>query len=418
MTTTERAPGPGAAAFALASGALPVAAALLLPPRGGMLLTALAALALITGAARRLPPWQPALLALQLVALCLLRLLGAWPCDTLCQGGGHYQQLGPLPVLGLALGAYALLAALALRDLRRGAPSAAGGRLAALLAGGSLFYLGIADQLAIACPFCHAVHFTVLVAAASSPPPPGALGARSWPAAAGWCAAGFLVLNLAFHHQAVADGPLPPGPGAPPAAAQGGLREAPEYRQIAAGRSAGPEDARFRVLLVVDPHCRACAEEYGPLLAALTPLSAGARPLLAISTQFLIRAGDPAAADLAAHLLATALLGGSRFRAVLAVALGASAGTGFAALRSRIAEVDDPAAIAAAAGRAQAAIALVMQDDALRLAALSGRTPSPITPQVLLVENAPGLPARLVRRWQGTLEAEALAGEIAALTRP
>ena len=45
---------------------------------------------------------------------------------------------------------------------------------------------------------------------------------------------------------------------------------------------------------------------------------------------------------------------------------------------------------------------------AARLAALSGRTVSPITPQVLLVENAPGAPARLVRRWLGALDREAL----------
>jgi hypothetical protein len=274
----------------------------------------------------------------------------------------------------------------------------------------------ISATLSLACPFCRAVHLTMLVAAACSPPPPGGLGAPSWRAAAGWVLAGFLALNLAFHHQAVAD--APPAPGAGAGAAQAPLRAGADYRAIDAGRSVGPAQARFRVLLVVDPHCRACAEEHGPLLAALTPLSAGARPRLAISTQFLTRASDAGSADLATHLLATALLGERRFRAVLAVVLGSPVGSGFAALRSRIAEIDDPDAIAAAALRAQDAIALVLQDDAQRLAALNGRTPSLVTPQLLLVELSPGSPARLVRRWQGALDSEALAAEIAALTQP
>jgi hypothetical protein len=58
-----------------------------------------------------------------------------------------------------------------------------------------------------------------------------------------------------------------------------------------------------------------------------------------------------------------------------------------------------------------------VDDDALRLAALSGRTVSLVTPQVLLVEDAPGAGPRLVRRWLGALDGEALAGEIAVLTR-
>ncbi len=421
MTTAFRPPGTGPAALALglALAALPLALAAA-PSAPGLGATGMALLALALGGRRRLPPWLSALLALELVVLCLLRLLGAWPCDTGCQGGGFYQRLGGVPVVVPATFAYALLAALALRDWRRGAPGRAHARLACALAGGSLFFLWIAGELDLACPFCRAIHLTMLIAAGCSPPPPGADRVPSWRAAAAWVAAGFLALNLAFHHQVVADGPVAPGAaaGAPPGTAQAGLRGGAEYRQIDAGRSAGPQDARYRVLLVVDPHCRACAEEYGPLLAALTPLSAGAQPRLAISTQFLSRASDAGSADLVTHLLATALLGAGRFRPVMAAVLGAPAGSTFAALRSRIAEVDDPDAIAAAAQRAEDAIALVVQDDAHRLAALSGRAVSPITPQVLLVENAPGHAMRLVRRWLGALDGEALVGEIAALVRP
>jgi hypothetical protein len=418
MTTSVRLP--AALAIAIALAGLPWALALApLAPLPGLLPIALAALALCAGGARRCPPWLTTVLALELVALCLLRLLGAWPCDTACQGGGYYQHLGPLPVVALALIAYAAFAALAARDLRRRTRSPTLSRAAYALAGGSLFFLCIAAALGLACPFCRAVHGTMLIAAASTPLPPGRTGAPSWRSAAGWVVAGFLLLNLAFHHQAVADGPGAPGPGAgAPVGLQGALRAGAEYRQIDAGRSLGPATAPYRVLLVVDPHCRACAEEHGPLLAALAPLCAGADARLAISTQFLSRASDGGSADLVRHLLASALLGEHHFRAVLSVALGSPAGSGFAALSGRIAEVDDPAAISAAALRAQDAIALVVHDDDARLAALSGRTVSPVTPQVLLLDSAPGAPPRLLRRWLGALDGEALASEIAALIRP
>ena len=414
MTTPSRARGAAASLLALAAAAVPVAA-LALPPSAGLALSTLAALTLAAGGARRCAPWLPALLALQLVALCLLRLLGAWPCDTACQGGGYYQRLAGVPVETAGLAAYALLAALALRDLRRGAPSPALSRYAWLLAGGSLFFLWISAQLGLACPFCRAVHATMLVAAASLPPPPGAAGARRWCAALLWLAAGVLLLNLAYHHRAVPDAvfALPPGaPGDPAAAA---LRAGADYHTIDRGRSTGPDQARYRMVVVVDPHCRACAEEYGPLLAALTPLCTGPQPRLALATQFLVRASDASSADLARHLLATALLAPHRFRTVLRVVLGAPAGSGFAALSARIAEVDDPAEIAAAAARASAAIDLVRADDDARLALFSGRAPVAVTPQLLLVEQVPGAPPRLLRRWQGALDGEALAGEISTL---
>nr|MBA3938135.1 hypothetical protein [Planctomycetota bacterium] len=58
-------------------------------------------LALIAVSVAVAPALRPALapgLALGLVALCAVRGLGLWHCETACQGGGHYHALGGIPV--------------------------------------------------------------------------------------------------------------------------------------------------------------------------------------------------------------------------------------------------------------------------------------------------------------------------------
>jgi hypothetical protein len=372
-------------------------------------------LALMLLAPAVVPALRPALppgLALGLVALCALRGLGLWHCETGCQGGGHYHALGGLPVEWLGAGAYALLAALALRDLLARGRSAWTVRLAWLLLGGSAFFYLVMRQLGLTCWHCLAVHFSMLALVGALCPPWA--GLRWWDCLR-WAALGFLTLNFAFHHQAVGDGPAlaPTTTGSAPAMAgsQGSLRDAPAYRAIGAAARLGPEAAPYELELVVDLHCQVCARLHGPILTALRPLTQGAEARLAVVTRHLARASDPSSADLVAHLLAAAIMGPEHYRALLATVLGAPEGSDFAALASRIAEVEDPAAITATLDANGPVVGLAMSDAGALLTRLQA---TGATPQLILT----AADGRVLQRWRGEVEpaeiAKAVAQAIAA----
>jgi hypothetical protein len=361
-------------------------------------------------------------LAIELTVLCVVRLAGWWRCDVACQGGGHYQQLAGVSVVWPALAAYAVLAVLAIRDAQRGAWCPWLVRLVWLYAGGSLFFLWVSQRLGLVCPFCLTIHGTMAMALICARPLPA--GMRWWDLAR-WLGLGFLLLNLAFHHQVVPDvEPARPSSGSDDG--MGGFMGAPRpdgqaaaarasaaYRAADTGRIMGDAGARWRIELVIDPHCQTCAEEHAPLLAAFKPLLARVTPPVAVVTRLLTRPSDPSGADLVRHLLAAAALGSGRFQPLLSVVLGAPAGIGFAGMRSRIAEIDDPDAIAAALVRDQAAIQQLLADDAARLRALGAVG---ATPQVILVDGASGPSATsVVKRWSGQVDAPTVAAEIAAL---
>ena len=413
MSTSRRSPSLRSHAAALAC-ALSAVGAAFLPLQLAIGTIALLVVVGWCGAARWLDRALLPLLMVQAAVLCLVRLAGLWPCDIGCQGGGYYQHLGAVPVTALALAVYALLAALAIRDALRAAWSPALARLTYGAAGASLFFLWVAVSLGMDCSFCRAVHLTILLAISCLIPPRTGLG---WRAAGVWLCAGFLALNLAFHHQVVADA-QPPSAGGPaagtPDSSPATLRAGRAYRAMDSGRRSGTAGARYRVVLVVDPHCPVCAEEHGPLHAALAALATGSGAQLAIETLFLTRASDQSGADLARHLLAAAGAGQARFDAVLAVVLGAPAEVGFPGMRMRIAEVDDSELIDAAMTREHAAIDQLLDDDAARLRTWYGGAISLVTPQVLLVDEQAPAPGRLLKHWTGRMDAAAVTSAIAA----
>ena len=359
-----------------------------------------------------IPALRPALppgLALGLVALCALRGLGFWHCETGCQGGGHYHALAGIPVEWFGAGAYALLAALAVRDLLRRGRAAWTVRLAWLLLGGSAFFALVMEQLALDCRHCVAVHGSMLALVLALGRLPA--GVRWWDCPR-WAVIGFLALNFAFHHQAVGDGPPAGTTATPPlAGTQGSLRDGPAYRAIAAAARLGPDTAPYELELVVDLHCQVCARLHGPLITALRPLSEGAQARLAVVTRHLTRASDPSSADLVAHLLAAAIMGPEHYRALLATVLGAPEGRDFAALNSRIAEVEDPAAITATLDANGPVIGLAMSDAGALLTRLQA---TGATPQLILT----AADGTVVQRWRGEVDPAAVAATVATLIAP
>jgi hypothetical protein len=193
------------------------------------------------------------------------------------------------------------------------------------------------------------------------------------------------------------------------------LRASSVYHAMVSGRTRGAATGRYRVIVVIDPHCPVCAEEYGPLCAAVLPARGPAIPTLALETLIMLRPSDPSGADLARHLLATASLGSSRFDAVLAVVLGTPAGLDFTGMRSRIAEVDDPSQLEAALEHDRSAVEQLLSDDGERLRELNGGKARAITPQVLLLQRGPTGAETVIRSWQGRLDPSQVAADIRTL---
>ncbi|MBN8524928.1 MAG: hypothetical protein J0M02_06320, partial [Planctomycetes bacterium] len=107
--------------------------------------------------ALRLLPWVA--LAAALVAATRFAGDAIWPCPVACQGGGHYQRLLGIPV---HVPATAIMLAVALLGWLRRREAA---WLAWVAAGGSLYFLWVAVQLGLRCPYCFTVHGLVLMAA-------------------------------------------------------------------------------------------------------------------------------------------------------------------------------------------------------------------------------------------------------------
>lgn len=231
--------------------------------------------------------------------LVAVRLAGWWPCDVACQGGGFYQRLAGIDVLWAALLGYALFALLLWHDaIRRLHWSALAGAGAGLLAGVSLFYLGVSWQLGIVCPFCltiHAVVLSVLLAVAGD--------------AAGTTALclllGVLSANAAFHHTAVPDvvATATPPIAAPPAGSRAATADA--------NRSLGQATAPITVEYAFSLQCSHCSEQHQPLLDALAPAIAAGR--VRVVMRPVIRPADTGSLWLAAWAFAAAEQSPERF---------------------------------------------------------------------------------------------------------
>ncbi|MDW8373780.1 MAG: thioredoxin domain-containing protein [Planctomycetota bacterium] len=321
--------------------------------------------------------WPLAILAVLTALVAASRPLWErwWPCPA-CQGGGHYQRLFGVEVQWYAVAA--LLGLALLTALRRPLSSAA---LAALSAGGALWFLWASWQLALLCPYCLTVHVGILACAALA----GAASVRHWAPLALLVAIGFLGLHFAFHPTLRRDelAPLPTSAAdtaSPPAAAMAA---------IAARRTLGRPDAPQIIDIIVDPHCARCAALHHPLRQALAPAIADGR--VQLRTRFLLRARVPSAAELARHALASA--DAREFALLLAVILGSPEERGWAALRARVAEVLDPAAIEARLAAEQPLIDAVLAEDQRWLAAQRlGRAPA------VVLTDRDGRPRS---RWEG-----------------
>ena len=240
--------------------------------------------------------WGIAVIACVPVILTAVRLLGWWPCDVACQGGGYYQRIHGLDVLWPALLGYAALAVLTLHDAwRRPRWSPTTGMLAGGLAGVSLFYLYIAWSLDIICLFCltmHALVITVLLAVAGDAAGPTAV----------LLILGTLGSNAIFHHQVVPDSVPPSVPTATPTTLTPATTEIENTAD--ANRSRGASDAPIQIDYALSLQCGHCAEQHQPLLDALAPAIAAGRVRLVIRP--VVRPADPGSVWLAQCALAAA----------------------------------------------------------------------------------------------------------------
>lgn len=229
------------------------------------------------------------------LVLTAVRLAGWWPCDVACQGGGFYQRVLGIDVLWAALLGYGVLAALVWHAaLRRLHWSAAIGATTGLLAGTSLFYLGVAWQLDILCPFCltvHGVMVAVLLAVAGDAAGPTAI----------CLLLGLLGTNAVFHHTAVADVVTAPSAGIQaPASSSAAKRSA----LADANRSLGQATAPITVDYAFSLQCSHCAEQHQPLLDALAPAIAAGR--VRVIMRPVVRPADAGSHWLAAWAFAAA----------------------------------------------------------------------------------------------------------------
>ena len=310
--------------------------------------------------AARALPW----LALVTALVAGTRFFGdaIWPCPVSCQGGGHYQRLGGVPVHMPAVLALLAIAVLAWR--RR--PEAAW--LAWAAAGGSLYFLWVAWMIALRCPYCFTVHGGVLLIALLA-------AGRPWLPRLGLLALTFLGLHFAFHPGVVVDGPELPATPAPPEI--GAFLETSRPAQASAVvdpkldvlRRQGSPQAAYVLELAIDLHCPHCAAAQGPLMDALrTRLDRG---FVEVVHRFLTRKSAPSGRELARHVLAAS--DPAQAGLLTSMLLGTPEGRGWAAVRSRVAELADPVGFETRLAARAAAVEAVLDADAVRLRGLRAR---------------------------------------------
>ena len=224
----------------------------------------------------------------------LARLVGWWSCQEACQSGlgAIYGRLFGQDLVGMALGAAALLLAVALWARRRDGLGRRGLvlLLSWSLAGASGYFLWLAWWLALACPFCFALH-TALIAAA--------LAATAWrckplPLAVS-AALAFGGLHFLYHPEPMLLEPER----SQTQVMQLGLRDEHLLVLMAAdrGRRLGAADAPLRAELVIDYQCEHCRSHLPPVLDGLRQAVASGRLELVIRHRHAAR--DPGARHLA-----------------------------------------------------------------------------------------------------------------------
>ena len=181
-----------------------------------------------------------------LVALvCLIRLLGWWPCSAACAGGGMYARWA-----GIAVEWFGLATGVVLAVAHRWWSPAVAAALAWLAAGGAGFFLCMAIGLGLWCPFCLLVHAGLILSALVA----GRQGC--WP----WLPIGLLAVNASFHHGPERD--VVAMPAATPVEVDA---------RADANRKRGSASAPLVAHVVLDLQCPHCAADWPILAARLAP---------------------------------------------------------------------------------------------------------------------------------------------------
>lgn len=348
--------------------------------------------------ALRLLPW----VALTAALVAATRFAGdaIWPCPVSCQGGGHYQRLLGIPV---HVPATAIMLAVAVLGWLRRREAA---WLAWVAAGGSLYFLWVAWQVQLRCPYCFTVHALVLLSALLAVALPVRRGGLP-----GLATIAFLGLHFAFHPGVVVDGPeAPPAAADPPVvgsffsnpARSAAVSVDPAVVEAVDGlRRLGSPHAAYVLEVAIDLHCPHCAVSQGPLLDALRRAIDAGR--VEVVLRFLTRRSAPSGRDLAGHVLAAA--DPAQARLLSSLLLGTPEGRGWQGVRTRVAEVVDPVPVEAARAARSAAIDAVLDGDGTRLRALGARS----TPFAALSHRG----AEPFLRWNGdAFDPQVIAREI------
>ena len=333
------------------------------------------------------PTFFPVLL-LALLQADLARLTGLWPCDVACQGGAHYQSVGGISVVWFALAAHVGLSGLALRDFHRGATCAWTVRLCWLLGGVAVFFLIVAYQLGISCPYCRLTHAGALLAIIAVSRAAKVQETRWWQNGF-WALAGWLISNAVFHHTPVADVSVPPSGTTTPTVTQPIAGDDALLARIDAGRTRGRADAPATLELALDLHCATCAKLHGPLLVALTPAIAEGR--LKVVIRLVVRLSHPVGRDAAHLVLAAAAIG--EHETALITLLDSNPMSRPEGLRARLAEAIAIAPIDLVLHDHLAALDQTIAEDAARLVALKVGIK---TPSAVLLRDG-----REISRWSG-----------------
>ena len=350
-------------------------------------------------AERRTPNLVPSrilpLIALATALVAATRFFGdaIWPCPVSCQGGGHYQRLWGLPVHVPAVLAMLAVAGLAWRRHTAAAFLAWGAM------GGSLYFLWVAWMISLRCPYCFTVHAGVLLCAVLA-------AGRPWLPRLALAALAFLGLHFAFNPGVVEDGPaqpahpaseigafLAPGaPSAPPATVDPALDLL---------RRQGSAQAAYVLELAIDLQCPHCAAVHGPLADALRRAVTEGR--VEVVHRFLTRRSAPSGRELARHVLAAR--DPAQAGLLTSLLLGTPEGRGWAAVRSRVAEIADPAALERTLASRGDGVDALLDADAARLRELRVRA----TPFAALSRRN----GDLIGRWDDrAFDPQAIAREI------
>jgi hypothetical protein len=166
-------------------------------------------------------------------------------------------------------------------------------------------------------------------------------------------------------------------------------------------RRQGSAQAAYVLELAIDLHCPHCAAAQGPLADALRRAVTEGR--VEVVHRFLSRRSAPSGRELTRHVLAAS--DATQAGLLTSLLLGTPEGRGWAAVRSRVAEIADPAVLERTLANRAAAVEALLDADAVRLRELRARA----TPFAALSRRS----GDLIGRWDDRVfDPQAIAREI------